>query len=302
MESIGGDVTVGATGKEQMSDMQEQYDKLPDDSLGEQNDDRADDGSEIIKATDSSTDNEESDMREKHPDFKMTDTSLDGYTDDTGGKTAAKKVADVALERQRKLYASRMEKMKVDFAVEKDALEQTLAARYERALRIAAKRAALNIEESPLKAKVLDSLTVGRPVGRVASTGASLDYPGMDEHLALHLIEAAWSESAHEDTEALLARTAELLHYDDKYLVSAESDLARQAARIPSVSSTDEIEMMDDVHHRAASTRAALSQGNLILAPAMADSDADSRVSRIRDALGTTTKIGRISNGEFRPN
>lgn len=197
-------------------------------------------------------------------------------------------------ERYRKLYSARIESVKAEHAVEKKAFEESLLARVKRAIKIAARRQALNLEISPLKTKLIDSLTVQRPVGRTAS-GEVLEFAGMNEDLALHLIEAGYEVAAEADIDRLIERTAEIMAYGDTYIASAESDLSRQAMVVPQIVAGDQLDAADEVQLRAAALRSAASNGNLSLAPGnTADTGAGfDKAAAIRAALGPT-KIGRI--------
>jgi len=215
------------------------------------------------------------------------------------------KIAELtaALERQTKLHASKLERMQTEHDAEKEALEKSYASRFARALKVASKRGQLNIEVSPLKAKMLDSLTVPRPIGRSAMTGQQMQYTGVDEQLGLHLVEAAWAESAEEEVEHLIHRASEIMSYDDKYLISVEQDISKQAAAIPQVFAEEQLVPVEEPMRRAAELRHDLSRGNLALAPGMADSGVagpTDKASAIRAAL-SPTKVSRILNEELRP-
>jgi hypothetical protein len=92
------------------------------------------------------------------------------------------------------------------------------------------------------------------------------------------------------------------MQYDDKYLIDAERDLAKQAATIPTISSEEQLAAPVEAMERAASLREAAMEGNLSLAPEPADSGiSEDRANRIRAALGST-HVGRILHEEIRPN
>ena len=284
---------------------------MPANSIESRDTDMADEAT-VASPKQDSVEGHEEPQREKRPSYSQTDDALSGATTDmeanAGGDSSPKiaekteKTADAKTveDRVKKLYAARLEKVKADFEAEKKALEKSMADRFARALRIASKRGHLNIEVSPLKAKMIDSLTVSRPIGRSASTGQALEYTGLEDGLALHLVEAAWAESAKEEIESLITRAAELMAYDDKYLISAEKDLSKQAAIIPQVVSEDQLEPVNEVQRRSASLRDAATNGNLTLSPRETDLGVgnEDKVSAIRAAL-SPTRVGRL-NDEFR--
>lgn len=279
---------------------------MPSNSIESRNTNLAD-HAEVASPKTDALDGHEEPQKEKRP--SKSEDSLSGATTnmkanaggDSSPKIAALDEAKAVEERVKRLYAARLEKVKAEFEAEKKALEQTLVDRFARALKVAAKRATLNIETSPLKATMLDSLTVARSVGRSASTGQPLEYAGIDTGLALHLVEAAWADAADEEVNSLVTRAAELMGYDDRYLVSAESDLSKQAAVIPSVGSEEQLAPVDEVQRRAASLREAVAHGNLTLAPGSTDSGVmEDKVSAIRAALGPT-RVSRMLSEEFRP-
>lgn len=256
-------------------------------------------------------DGHEEAQKEKRPD--KGEDSLSGLTTNmktkasadpalrTARRDASTEEAKAVEERVKRLYAARLDKEKAAFEAEKKALKDSLTERFARALKVVAKRAALNIEVSPLKASMLDSLTVARRIGKSASTGQPLEYAGIDTGLALHLIESAWASAVDDEVSALMSRAAELMNYDDRYLVSAESDLAKQAAFIPPVEVEEQLTPIDDVQRRAASLREAVAHGNLTLAPETTDSGAmEDKVNAIRAAL-SPTRVGRMLSDEFRP-
>lgn len=109
-------------------------------------------------------------------------------------------------------------------ATRKQALEDVA-----RALRIAARRHALNIESSPLKEALGVVLANDRQVG------PGVNYDAMPAELAVHLIEAAYHEAAQAETDRLITRATELMKHDTEYLKSAEADLKKFSHKIPPV-------------------------------------------------------------------
>lgn len=293
------DKDAGSALDDAMNDIADLSLDTPDDSLEGAIDDLAD--SRNVNDAESSTDGAEDDTEEGRESFNV------GKDDALSGAGFDHKKAMATFEANtRKLYASRMERMRTEFEEAKAEFEaefekrlaserEATRLRYERALKIAAKRAALNIEESPLKIAMVDSLTVPRVVGRVASRGPSVDFAGLRESLALHLTEAAWADAAQEEMEAVMSRAAELLDYDDKYLMDAERDLSKQSAVVPPV--TDSPEDDDPSMHRSASAgrfNDDLVRGNFVLAPSSADEGSGTGdYDGLSEVVWSSTRIGQ---------
>jgi hypothetical protein len=306
-------VTADADDDHQMSDR-----KSPDNVIGKDRWDDAQDEAEGeepggLSSHEGGDDNLE-DAREKYSvgdgahEGAQTNMKLKASMEREVAKRVQQELA-VAEERLKKVYASRIERMEKSHKTEVAELkreaalkESTVLDRFTKALKVAHNRQALNLEISPLKAELVDALTVPRPMGRSASSGRPLQYQGMDMDLALNLVESAWADSAKDSLDGLLTRAAELMQYDDKYLIDAERDLAKQAATIPTISSEEQLAAPVEAMERAASLREAAMEGNLSLAPEPADSGiSEDRANRIRAALGST-HVGRILHEEIRPN
>jgi hypothetical protein len=221
----------------------------------------------------------------------MKDDALDGAVRDM---KASLEAHQRAAERTRKLHASQLEKLASEHEAEKAALEAALVAKFTRALKFAAKRRLLNTEVSPLKATMVDSLTVSRTIGKNASSGEDLEYKGLSDGLALHLVEAAWTQGAEEEIESLIERAAEIMSFDDSYLASAEKDLAKQASVLPQLSIEIE-EPLDSPRAKAAAKREELLNGNPTLTATPADVAAEPKDARkaLRSLLASGTRLGR---------
>lgn len=218
----------------------------------------------------------------------MNDSILDNA--DTNMKTAK------ALERQKRLFEARLASQKAEFEAELETYKKAYPEMFARALKAASKRRALNIEVSPLKATIVDSLTVTRPVGRSASTGEPIEYQGLPDNLALHLVEAAWDQSADEEIESLVSRAAEIMEFDEQYLLSMEKDLARQASVVPPVVLDVEEPQVSEESRVAMETRRAALQGNLPVATVSTDLGSKGLRERVREALTSQVGYGFRSN------
>lgn len=200
--------------------------------------------------------------------------------------TAAKK----HLTRVERIYKARLQKTQAESdaklaALKKDALAETQA-KLVRALKLAAKRQSLNLEESPLKAKMFDVLATARDIDHDSY------YPGMDAETATHIIEAT-AEVAFDDLiDSLVKRASEFLSMNEEALRSIETDIknlrpanitVQAAVKQSKTAARDEV-------------RTAALNGNLIVAPAPVSEGVSSGNKRdnIRTALDTT-KVRRNS-------
>lgn len=292
------EVSMGAaTERGYDDDMKGENRPMPSNSVESRNTDLEEEAKEWSPSS-SATDGSDDDMEDSRPGYSLKNDSLEGANFDMKVKHAAKQAED----RVKKLYSARTARLKEAHQKEMEARVAAEREKVFRALRIAAQRFALNHETSPLKATVVDSLTVPRTVGICASTGQELEFGGMGDSLALHLVEAAWEGASADETEALIERTAELLGYDDKYLVSAEADLKKQAAIIPSIVSEEQTLPATEAQHKSASMRKSASDGNFTLSPRAADGGgSEDAAAQIRAALGPTKVSRMLSNEEIRP-
>lgn len=165
-------------------------------------------------------------------------------------------------------------------------------ARVFRALRIAASRQAVGLERSLLKEAVATELVNDKVVGHDAVSQAPLEYRGMSDELAIHLAEAAFSNAAAAETDAILRSASALLRHDDSYLKSAEADLKRVAHRVPVVTAAS---MVSDLDREAEDLRRQVTAGNMELSPSASQTASQSGDARggIRTALGATRAAAR---------
>lgn len=215
-----------------------------------------------------------------------------------------RRVAEKYEDRVKKLYASKLAAAKKAAKEQVEQARKEERARFARALRIVAKRHALNQELSPLKESMGVALTNQRTVGHDASTGRPLDWQPVSQELAVHLIEAAWKEGGDAQVSALIERATDLMDKDAGYLKDAESDLNKMAHTIPPVTAAS---MVSDVDRTAEDLRKEAMTGNMQLNPAggaeVAPTPANghNRRANIRAALGGGTIVGSNLN-QFRPN
>lgn len=171
-----------------------------------------------------------------------------------------------AEARYKKVNASRIAAIQKEAEDRIAAAEATIATRFARALRIVAKREALNLEESPFKAALFEVLANEQVVGQDGSTGETLTVGPISADLAQHYTEKAFQLGAMEEIDRLVNRAAELMKADPGYIASAESDLQKQAAIIPTVTSRAQLGFDED-DYRANDMRREAAHGNLHLAP-----------------------------------
>lgn len=208
-------------------------------------------------------------------------------------KSAALSKYTSRLER---LYKSRLEKTQADAAkkvadAQKDAVAK-VSDKFLRALKLAAKRQALNLEFSPLKAVLCDTLT------SQLDLDADSFYPGMDASTATHLIEAASDNGFDQFVESIVKRASDFMSMNDESLTALESDVKnlRPAMLTVTASKVRTAAARDDV-------RTAAVEGNLVVAPSPTSETISNGGNRdnIRSALGST-KVRRTSQALLKGN
>ncbi|MCK5611989.1 hypothetical protein KAR91_59515, partial [Candidatus Pacearchaeota archaeon] len=273
------------------------------------------------------TENKDSDMREKRKDWNLSQSTVDDISLDHQEKSAAaesdteastdveattdiksEKTCDKCSEKEctckeasavdvkkhasrlERLYSKRLESKKAELDKEKQEFVNVFKDRFVRAMKIVARRQALNLEHSPIKE------AFGVALCNPRSLGDGYDYEPMDEHLATHLVEAAFDEPLIEGVDkssweafidGLFDRTASIMEMSDESLMQIETDLQNmQAALVP-------VESNIPVSPRTIDTnlRQAANAGNLQLNPSGSeniDKNPDKKRASIRQAVGTT--------------
>lgn len=243
------------------------------------------------------TEGHKEDITEKKPAYNLGSDSITDDAEFDIGKTKSKKSADLAdeakvEERFKKLYASRhakeLEKVKKEAVEQLETAKQDYQLQLTRALKFASKRQALNLEISPLKTALVDSLMSEREIGKSASTGEPVSWPGLDANVALNLVEQAWQDAAVDEVTNLITRAAEVLNYDEGYLVTAEADLAKQAVLLPSVIVAD---TDSNIGSRVAAHNFPFTSG-----PTSADA-VESKEDALKRAFSENTAVGRKLEG-----
>jgi hypothetical protein len=211
-----------------------------------------------------------------------------------GSKHGTSKCSCRSASAEAKKYESRMERIyktrfakleqERDAAVDKVAV--VVAEKFTRALKVAAARQRLNLEESPIKIAFADAL--------LTPTDLPGDeyFPGMDMQLTQTLIERAASDGFGPFVDRLVERAAEFLKMSDEAFTAIEADVKNLQPVLPVAADAGRVAGAN------VDKRTAARQGNMHLAPAPSEAAArEERVERgsLRDALGNT-KIKRTSS------
>lgn len=210
-------------------------------------------------------------------------------------KKAAEAPVEVAkyTSRLERLYRGRLDATKKEAAEKVASAERTalqkVEAKFVRALKLAAKRQALNLEPSPIKAAFHDALT----------TEADLDsesfYPGMDDSTAAYLIEAATSEGLDEFAEIVVKRATEFASMSDDAFDAIEADVKNLRPVPVTVQARAKVAAVSNA------TRQAALEGNLPVRHVASENQSVAEIvptgnsrENIRSALGTTT-VGKAN-------
>lgn len=216
-------------------------------------------------------------------------------TSNDGVRTATK-----YEERLRKAYTAKLEEAKRTYEEQRKADRLQAVEDYQRAVRIVARRHALNLEISPLKESLGVTLANGKTAGYDTLTGAPLDYVPIPGELAIHLVEAAWKDGGEAEVARLLNRAAELMAKSSEYLKDTEEELSKMAHKIPPVTAAS---MVSDVDREAAETRRRASAGNMELASQgeldVATPTRGNHRETIQAALSGGTRVGALT-GQYR--
>jgi len=197
------------------------------------------------------------------------------------------------VSRAERIYKTRIAEIqkKAEEAIdsaEQAALEK-ISTKFLRAVKLAAKRQALNLEQSPLKAGIFDALTSQMDID------SDSFYPGMDPETASHIVEASMSNSMDEFVDSIVKRAADFVAMGDEAFDAVETDVHNltPAPVVVQASTNKTAAARDDV-------RTAAMNGNLVVAPSATNEVVSSGNPRnnIRSALGTT-KVRRTTQALF---
>jgi len=242
----------------------------------------------------------ESDTREKRKDWDLGKGSVEGialdhveqFTKSKKGENANK----VHAARLEGIYKTRLEKKVSELEKEKEDYKNNLRDRLIKAMKIAARRQALNLEYSPIKT------SMGVALCNKRSLGEGYEYEPMDQKTAVHLIEAAFNEPLVNGTDkpawesfidGLVERAASIMKMNDEALMQIEADLKN--INVVSVPLDDSVVMNPNTDDNL---KTAVKNGNLQLAPSSRESALEmgnDRRSSIRRAVGTT-RVASLAN------
>jgi len=309
------------------TDHKEEYDTkgLKDDVLTDRDTDvedeehNVDSADSLLKGGGGAVKHPDSDTRQKRKDWTLNQSAIDDVGLDHKEKAAAKVAKGKCEEcdsdpcecksdksagkyeakrhaaRIEAIYRARLDKKVAEIEQDKETFKKNLQDRWAKAMKLIARRQALNLEYSPLKTAVGIALCNSCPLD------ADHDYEPMDQKTAVTLIEAAFNDSIIEGTDkpaweanidALIDRAASIMGMSDEALMQVEADLKNiRAASIPLDDMLVRPPMSDD------DLRVAARNGNLQLNPSNAETahSKDTKRSAIRQAVGTTKVAGLAS-------
>lgn len=246
-------------------------------------------------------------MREKRKPFSMNkNTVLEDEVHDhkeplkkksEAGPEMAKSAESLRIKRLERVAEAKLAKAEamlkranVEAEAQAKVASEAAVTAFCRALRIAARRQAADLELSPLKQAAEAVLSEPRVIGKDAATGSPIEYQGLDPELTRYLVAQLYSVGHDDHLEQLVRRARELTQKGDQYLIDAESDLRNVQASIPEVTNARVAEL-DEVGLRALELRARAQEGNLQFNPTPSDIAAGNghdRRAAIRGALGGT--------------
>jgi len=240
----------------------------------------------------SSTEMHDSDKRDDNKDWDLSQSALDDVTLDHKEKQASTKIdTKKHAARLEMLYQKRLEAKVAEVQKEKEDYLSNFTNRFVRAMKIVARRQALNLEHSPIKEAMTEALLNPRPL-----TGG-FEYEPMDENLAVHLVEASINEPLIEGTDkaaweahidGLIHRTSEVMKMSDEALMQIESDLSNMVAM--SIPTEPVSQSRSASRNEANGLRHQMTAGNLQLTTRNLEHVASKNGKRdaIRNAVGST--------------
>jgi len=177
------------------------------------------------------------------------------------------------------LYKRRMAKEK-----------ETFIRKFNKALRIAATRMALNHEEHPFKIAAVDVLAA--EAGEIEFTHGDV-YGGMDIQAAVELTELIISEGHEPFLKALLANAADLMEKSDEYLADTEVDI-RNLAPTPIGQVYASMQKVSS-KKRSSKIRRDAAEGNFEIGNGAIASGSENLLNRasFSDAVSGSTAVGR---------
>lgn len=204
------------------------------------------------------------------------------------GKQATVDDTKKYTSRLERLYKARLDKIKTEteakLANAAKVAEAKATSKLLRALKLASKRQELNMEASPLKVAMFDTLTAELDIDDDSF------FPGMDNQTAARIIEASASTGFDQFTDSLVKRASEFMLISDEAFNALEADVKNLQPIAVNVQFDRTAAVLDN------SLRTAAVSGNLVIAPSVSDEGISNTGNRdnIRSALGST-KVRRAS-------
>ena len=195
---------------------------------------------------------------------------LDAQLKAAQAKLAKKAAADKkAYEaRVKKAYEAKFAKRSKEIERQVDQAKTAAVKSFCKAMRIVASRQAVDIEATPLKQAAQAVLGQTRQIGTDAATGQPIVYEGMHPDLVNHLVADLNKRARSDDLENLMNRAAETMTRGDRYLMDAEKEARRFQASVPQITDSRIAGPVDYVALRAAQTRQAAMNGNVVVTTA----------------------------------
>ena len=191
--------------------------------------------------------------------------------------------------RMRKLMDAKVARAKKEAEADVESAKSAAVESFCRALRIAARRQAAGLEESPIRQAAEAVLSEPRTIGYDAATNQPINYGGLPEEYVRRFTAELFNLGHNDQLESLVKRARELSAAGDQYLADAEADSRAFQPSLPPV--TAGLNPSDDFAVRAAQVRAQATGGNLPVMPAPSAEPVgpghDKRAA-IRNAVGNT--------------
>jgi hypothetical protein len=296
--------TETATGTGSESDRQEEPDTkdVKDDVLVERETDVEDEQHDRSSGDLSTTEMQDDDTKKKREKWNMGQSSIDDVSTDHSEKVAEKDYAQEIKKQSARLetiYRKQFDKKVAKIEKDKEEFQNTFIDRFMRAMKIVARRQALNIEYSPLKTAMGVALCNPRKL----DDGDK--YDPMDQRMAVNLVEASFSEPIVDMTDIpawesqidnLLERAASVMRMNDEALMQIDADLKNMNPASVPLDDTAAVPSYADV-----GLRQAANSGNLQLTTSNNENSPHKpggKRTAIREAMGTTRVASLASIGK----
>lgn len=224
------------------------------------------------------------------------------YTADHKCAYAEKDASAKSFERLQKVTVAKLAKAQAEVTrIQREAEEQIVVARsaavdsFMRALRLAARRQEVGLEDSPIKQAAEAVLAETREIGRDAASGQPIVYDGMDPELTRYLVAQMFQVGHGDQLNALVKSATSLMSRGDQYLLDAEADAKNLIPELPRVTASVST-AVDDVGLHAEAMRRQAQSGNLHFNPAPTapqGAEGQDKRARLQHALSGTV-VGAV--------